>query len=69
MERVFSLCGAQWTKDRNLLQFATVKALLQVKVNFDEECGELHEFLMKNEKLLKKIREDEKYDRKIVQND
>lgn len=61
VERVFSLCGAQWTNDRNSLQVETVKSLLQVKVNLDETCAEMHALLLMDEKLSKKIRGAEKY--------
>ena len=35
VERVFSLANSQWTDVRNKLKVETVKAILQVKVNFD----------------------------------
>lgn len=61
VERVFSLCGAQWTDDRNSLKVETVKALLQVKVNLEMNCVEMYHLLMKDEKLRKKIASGEKY--------
>uniref|UniRef100_A0A914D690 HAT C-terminal dimerisation domain-containing protein n=1 Tax=Acrobeloides nanus TaxID=290746 RepID=A0A914D690_9BILA len=56
VEQVFSLCGAQWTDQRNSLKPETVKALLQVRVNFDLTCNEMFKFLMKNNSLRQKIR-------------
>ena len=61
IETVFSLAKFQWTDSRNSLLPSTVKALLQVKVNFDYSCAEMHVYLMWNPLLLKKIRGNEKY--------
>lgn len=61
IERIFSLCGVQWTKERNKLEVQTVKSLVQTKVNFDFNCIEMYNFLLKNNVLLKKIRAWEKY--------
>ena len=61
-ERVFSLCNVQWTKERSSLDVATVKALIQVKVNLDDmPCTKMYEILLKNDNLLKKIRSSLKY--------
>ena len=62
VERVFSLCKAQWTDTRNSLQVETVKALLQVRINFDINCAGAYQLLMKEGKLRKKIQSQEKYD-------
>jgi cob(I)alamin adenosyltransferase len=59
--RVFSLSNAQWTKERNSLQAETVKALLQVIVNYDLTCTEMHKFILDNKKLLSGIMGGEKY--------
>ena len=61
VERVFSLSNAQWTKERNLLQAESVKALLQVIVNYDFTCTEMHKYILDNKKLLKGITGGEKY--------
>jgi hypothetical protein len=50
VERVFSLSNAQWTKERNSLQADTVKAVLQVFVNYDYTCTEMHKFIHDNKK-------------------
>ena len=63
IERVFSLATNQWTEERNLLLPETVKYLLLIKVNFDETCEEMYEFLLSKPKLLEKIGSGEKYDR------
>uniref|UniRef100_A0A915DCX5 HAT C-terminal dimerisation domain-containing protein n=1 Tax=Ditylenchus dipsaci TaxID=166011 RepID=A0A915DCX5_9BILA len=62
VERVFSLCGAQWTKDRNSLEPETVKALLQVRVIFDLACPDMFHLLMKNSALRDQICGQEKYE-------
>ena len=49
-ERIFSLVSAQWTKERNSLREKTVKSLLQVRVNLDLSCHEMHELVSKNKK-------------------
>jgi hypothetical protein len=61
IERIFSLCGAQWTKERNFLNVATVKSLLQVKVNFDYPCCQMQTFILNNAELRRKLRGCEKY--------
>jgi hypothetical protein len=61
IERVFSLMGSQWTDERNLLNVETVKALVQVKVNFDYTCPQMYKMLISNRKLLDLIGGWEKY--------
>ena len=61
IERVFSLINAQWTKERNSLIVDTIKAIAQVKVNFEEKCSEMYGKILKSRKLLKKIASCEKY--------
>jgi hypothetical protein len=61
VERVFSLCSAQWTDARNSLKVETVKALAQVKVNYDLDCPQMYELLISTPKLLKQIIGGEKY--------
>jgi len=61
IETVFSLAKVQWTDSRNSLLPATVKALLQVKTNFDHNCVEMHAYLKRNPSLLKKIQGNDKY--------
>ena len=63
VERVFSICSAQWTDARNLLHVDTVKALAQVKVNFDYSCAEFYNMAISNKKLLTSIISYEKYGR------
>jgi hypothetical protein len=61
VEYVFSLSNAQWTMERNSLQADTVKAVLQVIVNYDFTCTEMHKFIHDNKKLLNDITGGEKY--------
>ena len=66
VERVFSLVSSQWTDVRNSLKFDTVKAILQIQVNYDLTCEEMYQYIPGNRKLLKQIQSDEKYDRNHV---
>ena len=52
----------QWTDAKNSLKVDTVKALLQVRVNFDENCAGFHKLLMTNGELRKKIQGSEKWE-------
>lgn len=61
VERVFSLVSAQWTKERNSLSERTVKCLLQVRVNLDLSCREMHELISKDKGLLEQIIGGAKY--------
>jgi len=61
IERIFSLCGSQWTDERNSLEVNTVKSLVQVKTNYDLTCPEMYKMLLSNPKLLKEIMGGEKY--------
>ena len=61
VERVFSLVSSQWSKERNRLCEKTVKSLLQVRVNLDYSCSELHKLILKDQKLLSQIISSEKY--------
>ena len=61
VKRVFSLVSSQWSKERNRLSEKTVKSLLQVRVNLDFSCSEMHELITKDRKLLKQILSGEKY--------
>ena len=62
VERIFSLCSAQWTDARNLLKVETVKSLAQVKMNYDLDCSEMYNLLISTPKLLRKIMGSEKYE-------
>jgi hypothetical protein len=55
------LAKAQWTDSRNSLLPATVKASLQVKVNYDFSCSEMHAYLIGKTDLLYQIQGNEKY--------
>ena len=52
---------AQWTKERNLLTVNTIKSLAQVLVNFDVDCSEMYQLILKDRELLKKVSSWEKY--------
>ena len=46
---------------RNLLHNETVKALMQVKANFDVLCPEMYDLVLKNRTLLDNICGGDKY--------
>lgn len=63
-ERIFSLMGAQWSKERNLLDVATVRDILIVQFNFKKlSCMDFVKYLQRpeNKNLVKKIGSSEKY--------
>jgi hypothetical protein len=61
VERIFSLCSAQWTDVRNRLHVGTVKSLIQVKANLDYSCSDFYEMIISDKKLLKSVMDSEKY--------
>ena len=61
VERVFSLVSAQWTKERNSLSEKTVEFILQVKVNLEVSCGEMHQIISKNKEAMEQIVSSAKY--------
>lgn len=60
-ERAFSLCGNAWTDSRNRLSVEHVKAELQVKINFQYNCKDFYDYVLKNKKLLKCAKSQDKY--------
>ena len=61
VERVFSLVSAQWTDERNKLCEKTVKSLLQVQVNLNCSCYQMHGVISKSKQLMEKIVSGGKY--------
>ena len=61
VERVFFLISSKWSKERKRLNETTVKSLLQVRVHLDFSCSKMHDFISKDQKLLKQIVCGEKY--------
>ena len=62
VERIFSLMQSQWTKERNKLSVATMKAILTLQYNFkDKCCSDFFSFLKSRKALLEKIRSSKKY--------
>ena len=64
VERVLPLVSAQWTDERNRVHVNTVKSMLQIKVNLDHSCRQMHEVILKNNQLVKKIVSGKKYGEK-----
>ena len=61
VERVFSLVLDQWIDERNKLREKTVKSLLQVQVNLNYSCYQMHGVISKNKQLMEKIVSGGKY--------
>ncbi|KAL4096695.1 hypothetical protein QTP88_021600 [Uroleucon formosanum] len=57
----FSLCGNAWTDSRNRLSVEHIEAELQVKINFQCNCKDFYNYVVKNEKLLKCAKSQNKY--------
>ena len=55
------MIGAQWTNERNFLTVNTIKNLAQVLMNFDVDCSEMYQLILKDRELLKKVSSWEKY--------
>ena len=60
-ERVFSIMGNIWSDTRNCLQVDVVKAEIQCKVNFSQNCSEFYEYLLSNPLLLQAAKNNKKY--------
>jgi hypothetical protein len=61
VERVFLHMNCLWTDEKNRLKTKTVKAMITVKLFFNESCAEFHHLLSKNEKLQREIHSSQKY--------
>jgi hypothetical protein len=62
VERIFSLMEIQWTDERNRLLVPTVEGILKCFINFDYNCCDMFEYLIKNKALLKKAKSERKYE-------
>ncbi|KAF3849698.1 hypothetical protein F7725_019417 [Dissostichus mawsoni] len=60
-ERVFSMMTSAWRNERNRLDVDSVKAELQICVNFTFECTDMYQRLLTNKKLLEAARKGQKY--------
>lgn len=62
VERVFSLMGAQWTKERNKLTVASVRSLMMIQYNLrNMSCEEFYKKTLNEKELLIKVSGAEKY--------
>ena len=62
IERIFSLTESQWSKKRNCLSVATIRAIIFLQYNFqDMSCSDFHTYILTNNKLLAMIGGSEKY--------
>ena len=60
-ERVFSMMTSAWRNERNRLDVDSVKAELQICVNFTFECTDMYRKFLANKKLLEAARKGQKY--------
>ncbi|KAL4709414.1 hypothetical protein ACJJTC_001210 [Scirpophaga incertulas] len=64
VERVFSIMGAQWSKERNRLNVSSIRALLLVQYNLKSlTCEAFYKSIIKEKNLLKKVSSNIKYDK------
>ena len=61
VERVFSLMKHYWTDDKSRLDVSTMRAIVVTKFNCEDTCLEMHDRLLQNKTVLKKIHSSEKY--------
>lgn len=62
VERVFSLIGQQWTKERNRLNVDTVAKMLVVEFNLKQlTCKDFYNSILKEPELLKQVSANQKY--------
>nr|CCQ71105.1 hypothetical protein CcPL1.036 [Cotesia congregata] len=62
VERVFSLIAAQWTKERNCLTVETIESIVKCVFNYNMSCTDFYNYVMKEEVLLKKVKDSNKYE-------
>lgn len=60
-ERVFSIMNNMWTHEKSRLKPETLKHLIITKCNFNQNCVELYDTLLRNPEMLKAIHSSEKY--------
>lgn len=60
-ERVFSMMTTAWRDERNRLQIDSVKAELQICINFTEECTAMYKVFLSKRQLLEAARTGVKY--------
>lgn len=63
-ERVFSMMTTAWRDERNRLHIDSVKAELQICINFTKDCTAMHKVFLSNRQLLEAARKDVKYKKK-----
>lgn len=60
-ERIFSMMTTAWRNERNRLDMDSVKAELQVCVNFTYQCTDIYQKFLGNRKILDAARKGQKY--------
>lgn len=62
VERIFSLIGAQWTKERNKFKMSTIRSILTVVYNLkDLKCKSFKDLIINDKKYLALISSSKKY--------
>jgi hypothetical protein len=61
VERLFSVINDVWGPDKGQMSLSTLEAILNIKVNNDQDCAGYYESIKNNRKLLAKVRDGEKY--------
>ncbi|XP_070399235.1 uncharacterized protein [Nothobranchius furzeri] len=60
-ERIFSMMSSAWRNERNGLDVESVKAELQICVNFTLDCTDMYKKFLSSKKLLEAARKGQKY--------
>ena len=62
VESVFSHLTRIWTDVRNHMNIDLIKAEICIKNNFDMNCLDFKNYIKSNQKVLKSVKSQEKYD-------
>jgi hypothetical protein len=61
VERVFSHLRRIWTDERSSMSIELIKAKICIKNNFNMNCIEFKSYVKNNEKLVKSVKSNQKY--------
>lgn len=59
--KIFSLYSVLWSNEQNKLTIEHIKAKLQIKLNFDQDCKGFDSFVKSNKNLLCVAKSEKKY--------
>lgn len=60
-ERIFSILGQYWTKEKSHLKISTLESVMKVKINIGLTCEQFWEEIKEDKQLLEKAKRSEKY--------